>query len=563
MTSPDESPIELGREIPFRIGALEVRPASREVVLGGRREVIEPRVLQVLVALARRRGEVVSRDDLIGACWAGRVVGDDAINRAIMGVRRIGDAFGGFAIETIPRVGHRLTEDTPETESAPSSSSKPRIAVLPFANLSGEPDQAYFSDGISEDIITDLSKISALFVVARNTAFALRGKPMDLREVARELGVSHVLEGSVRKDGGRVRITAQLVDGATGGPIWAERYDRRLDDIFGVQDEISHQVVSALKLRLLPEERRAIEMRYTTSAEAYDLYLLARKQYVTGDQGDPDWGRAIIRLAQRAVEIDPNYAVAWAYLALGQVGSQHMYGGGGDRGWAAVERALALNPDLGIAHAVKARIFFDTGRIDEANREIATALRLNSKSSVVQYSAGIVFFYQQRVDEAVAHFDAAQALDDTDYNAAAFLLSCYDRQGDSAAALRTAAITLAHVENVLAHDRNNSLAIATGARALAVLGQTQRAREWLDRALLIRPDSYVARYNVAIVLAHYLHELEAALDALEPALDRMSAGFLGLVRLTGYLDQLREFPRFKAMIAKSESRLAKEDTSSR
>jgi len=181
------------------------------------------------------------------------------------------------------------------------------ICVLPFANMSGDPEQEYFSDGISEDIITDLSKVSALSVVSRNSAFRYKGQQVDLPQVARDLGVSHVLEGSVRKAGNRVRITAQLIDGSANDHVWAERYDRDLDDIFALQDEISEAIVGALKLKLLPEEKKAIERRGTDSAEAYDLYLAARSYWLTG-QGDARPQEAIQRLCRRAVDIDPGYA---------------------------------------------------------------------------------------------------------------------------------------------------------------------------------------------------------------------------------------------------------------
>ena len=148
------------------------------------------------------------------------------------------------------------------------------------------PEQEYFSDGISEDITTDLSKVSALEVIARNTAFTFKGRSVNVCEVARKLGVTHVLEGSVRKVGDRVRINAQLIDGASGGHVWAERFDRDLTDIFTIQDEISKAIVAALKLKLLPEEKKAIEKRRTNSAEAYNLYLLARQYWVTGNHGD-------------------------------------------------------------------------------------------------------------------------------------------------------------------------------------------------------------------------------------------------------------------------------------
>ncbi len=161
--------------------------------------------------------------------------------------------------------------------TGPAAAAKASICVLPFTNMSGDSEQEYFSDGISEDIITDLSKISSLIVASRNSAFAFKGKQVDLMQVARQLRVSHILEGSVRKSGNRVRITAQLIDGTTNNHIWAERYDRDLSDIFALQDEISQAIVAALKLRLMPQEKKALGQRGTNNAEAYRLYLMARQ----------------------------------------------------------------------------------------------------------------------------------------------------------------------------------------------------------------------------------------------------------------------------------------------
>ena len=170
--------------------------------------------------------------------------------------------------------------------------------------MSGDAEQEYFSDGITEDIITDLSKVSALLVVARNTAFTFKGKNVDVSQLARQLKVSYVLEGSVRKAGGRVRITAQLIDGTTGGHVWAERYDRDLNDIFALQDEISEAIVKALKLKLLPEEKKAIEQRGTTNLEAYNLYLMARHHYTSGMLSDTRKNDTVIRLCRGAIELD-------------------------------------------------------------------------------------------------------------------------------------------------------------------------------------------------------------------------------------------------------------------
>jgi len=201
----------------------------------------------------------------------------------------------------------------PAQTLAPSRPDRLSICVLPFANMSGDPEQEYFSDGISEDIITDLSKVSALGVISRNTAFSFKGKPVDLKEVARQLMVSHVLEGSVRKAGGRVRITAQLIEGVSDNHIWAERFDRDLDDIFALQDEISQAIVKALKLKLLPDEKESIAERGTANVEAYDFFLRARALHST--VSGPEVRRSL-DLYRKAVTLDPDFARAWAGLAM-------------------------------------------------------------------------------------------------------------------------------------------------------------------------------------------------------------------------------------------------------
>ena len=203
-----------------------------------------------------------------------------------------------------------------ETKGKPAR--RVAICVLPFINLSGDPEQEYFSDGITDDIITDLSKVSALSIVARNTAFTFKGQTLDVGQVARQLNVTHVLEGSIRKSGDRVRINAQLIDGEAGDHVWADRYDRDLTDIFAIQDEISKAIVSALQLKLLPKEKKAIEHRGTSNVDAYNLYLMARQHWISGNDGDVRRDEIVVRICRQATEIDPNYAKAWALIALGQ-----------------------------------------------------------------------------------------------------------------------------------------------------------------------------------------------------------------------------------------------------
>src|SRR6185312_11253022 len=220
------------------------------------------------------------------------------------------------------------------------------ICVLPFQNMSGDPEQEYFSDGISEDITTDLSKVSSLEVISRNTAFTFKGQSVNVSQMARKLGVTHVVEGSVRKVGNQVRITAQLIDGRSGGHVWAERFDRDLTDIFTIQDEISKAIVRALKVKLLPEEREALERRGTSDVEAYNLYLLARQYWVTGNHGDVRREERVMRICGRAVEIDPYYARAWALLAIAQSSLRYGFSRQVDDGYAAAHAALAIDPSI-------------------------------------------------------------------------------------------------------------------------------------------------------------------------------------------------------------------------
>jgi adenylate cyclase len=431
------------------------------------------------------------------------------------------------------------------------------ICVLPFANMSGDPEQEYFSDGITEDIITDLSKVSALWVAARNTAFTFKGKHVDVPQLARQLKVSHVLEGSVRRAGGRVRITAQLVDGATGGHVWAERYDRDLSDIFTLQDEISQAIVAALKLKLLPEEKKAIEQRGTTDPDAYKLYLMARQYSVTRNFGDARRSEAIVRLCRRAIEIDPDYARPWALMAYEQTGLRLYFGGNYDDGLAAADRALALDANLAEAHAAKARALTQLDRPEEALLEAEIALRLDPEAYEANNVAARVYKTLRRFREAIPYLEKATAIMETDYLAASGLVSCYIAIGDAENARRAAQRAVARAERILAMEPDNGSALGVGVLALAVLGEAERAKEWTERALLLDPDNLHLVYDLAC--AHVeLREFETALDLLERALGRSAhIEFLNWTKTDPDLDPIRDHPRFVAIVAATEARLAR------
>ena len=422
--------------------------------------------------------------------------------------------------------------------------------------MSGDPEQEYFSDGISEDIITDLSKVSALWVAARNTAFRFKGKHVDAPELARQLKVSHLLEGSVRKSGGRVRITAQLIDGTTGGHVWAERYDRDLNDIFALQDEISQAIVAALKLKLLPEEKRAIEQRGTTNPEAYKLYLMARQYNITGNFGNIRRSEAIMRLCGRAIEIDPNYARPWAMIAIAQNNLRFFFGRQGDDGLVAAERAIELDADLAEAHAAKSQVLRQNARYDDALRENEIALRLDPESYEVNLATGQLYYVLRRFDEAIIHYEKAATIADTDFRSAGMLGSCYNAIGDKEGARRAARRALERCEKIVAAEPDNGSAMGFAVGALAVLGEAERAKEWAERAILLDPDNANLRYNFACSLIVDLHDYDAALDLLGPRFETMPVEVLNWVRTDPDLDPIRDDPRFKAMLAATEARLA-------
>jgi adenylate cyclase len=529
----------------------------------------------LLLVLMRAAPNVISLDELMRLVWPGIFVSPETVSQRVKLLRdaldddlRVPHYIGGLrgrGYQVVAVV--KEIDDNPAataisgstlTASAPSPA-RVAICVLPFANMSGDPEQEYFSDGITEDIITDLSKVSALAVTSRNSAFIFKGKHVDVPKVARELMVSHVLEGSVRKAGGRVRITAQLVDGSSNDHVWAERYDRDLKDIFALQDEISEAIVEALKLRLLPEEKKAIEQRGTDNVEAYNLFLMGRQLYGTCTEGDARRAEAIVRLCIRATEIDRGYARAWALTALAQVIVRYVRGKGDDDGLAAAGRALELDANLAEAHAVKARILVESGRHDEASAEIDIALDLDAESYEVNRAAAYLCYRQQRFDDAIRYFEKATSLMETDINSAAMLLSCYVAVGEPQAARRSAQIVLSRTEKVLTRDPTNGVVTAYSAYALATLGEAERAIERMNRAMLIEPDNWNMRYNFSCALVIHLKDPDAAMDMLGPVLDKVAAGFVKHVKADPDFISLRENPRFQAMIAAADARLAEEN----
>jgi adenylate cyclase len=429
------------------------------------------------------------------------------------------------------------------------------VCVLPFQNMSGDAEQEYFSDGISEDITTDLSKISALEVIARNTAFTLKGQSVNVCDVARKLGVTHVLEGSVRKAGNQVRITAQLIDGQTGGHIWAERFDRDLTDIFTIQDEISKAIVGALKLKLMPEEKTALVQRGTSSAEAYNLYLLGRQYWITGNIGDQRREERVMRICGRAVEIDPYYGRAWALLAMAQSNLRYAFRCQVDDGYAAAHSALTIDPTIAEAHLPMIRRLEERRLYPQADAEMDLVLGMDPESWEVNKEAARVRLRQRRFAEAAELLEKAVSLMDSDVHAWARLVTLHRALGNTAAEKVAAEMAIGHAEEVLAHDPSNGAVLSFGAGAYAALNQVERAREWMERALLVDPDNLSMRYNFACALAAFVGDKDGALRHLDRSLMTAGAFHLTLIEADPDLDGLRDDPRFTAMMGQARKRL--------
>jgi adenylate cyclase len=453
----------------------------------------------------------------------------------------------------VASVGELSGPPKPNNESARESSRAVSICVLPFQNMSGDIEQEYFSDGISEDITTDLSKVSALEVIARNTAFTFKGQSVNVCEAAKKLGVTHVLEGSVRKVGDKVRITAQLIDGRTGGHVWAERFDRDLTDIFTIQDEISKAIVGALRLKLLPEEKKAIEQRGTQSVEAYNLYLLARQYWVTGNHGDMRREERVMRISGKAVEIDPYYAQAWALLSIAQANLRYGFGQQVDDGFAAAHTALTIDPTIAEAHCAMARRLEQRGRFDEAFAELKKGLSLNPDSWELNKALGNFFMSRGKIDQALPHYEKAASVMDNDYHAWGMMMTCYHGLNDQAGVRNSAKMTLEQVEQVLRQDPSNGAAVSFGVSALVTLGEKDRAKEWMDRALLIDPDNLNMRYNFACAFSK-LGEIDAALHMLESSVSRIQ-GSLGNAEFDPDLENIRSDPRFGKILSDAKKRL--------
>jgi TolB-like protein len=441
--------------VTLSFGNYELDVGRRELRRGGEPVALEPQVFDLLVYLIENRGRVVSKDDLIESIWSGRIVSESTLTSRLNAARKaVGDSGAAqMVIRTMPRKGVRFVANVQEEIPAPTVAAasvpepqptlplpdKPSIAVLPFQNMSGDPEQEYFVDGMVEEIITALSRIRWLFVIARNSTFTYKGQAVDVKQVGRELGVGYVLEGSVRKGGGRVRITVQLIEAATDAHLWADRFDGSLEDVFDLQDKVASSVAGIIEPALQAAETARSASRSTDDLTAYDLYLRGYAMVWSSADQIPE----ALRLMEQAIARDPRCgpALAWAAYCCfrllfddssedreadrlkgiefarralrvaGDDPSIHANAAlalayfGEDIGAmiALVDRALTLNPNFARGWNLSGVLRIWSGQTDVAIEHLETALRLSPRARVgtIPLNIGAAHFFARRFDQAL------------------------------------------------------------------------------------------------------------------------------------------------------------------
>ena len=515
---------------------------------------VRAKAFDLLAYLVQRHGRVVTKDELVDAVWPGVAVTDNSLAQCMAEVRRVLGDDERNIIRTIPRRGYvfaadvaaAVDDDLPLTAVTAPRSGAPSIAVLPFLNLTADPDSDYFSDGLAEDILDLLTRVPGLKVIARTSSFAFKGRNEDVRDIARALGVGHVLEGSIRKSGNRIRISAQLIAAADGSHVWSQRYDRELADVFAIQDEIADAIAAALRVEL-GDRRLRDARRATTNLEAHQLYLKGRFQwgkrtakalhmairhYQDAIAIAPAYAPAYAGLAecyvplayyghmrprdawpkarsaaQQALDIDPTVAEARTVLAWTRTHLDHDL----SAGEAELRAAIADDPDYSRARQALAEHLVATGRFDEAGEQIRRALVSDPIALNINAAVGLIDYYSGRFDRAVVQYRRTIDLDAYFYPTHWYLGLALAQCGR----LDEAADALAEAERL--SDRSTAVVAAIG-MVHAATNEAERARKVLDELTRLSDIRYVSQVFVAAILIRS-GDLDGALERLEQAFD--------------------------------------------
>jgi serine/threonine protein kinase/Tfp pilus assembly protein PilF len=431
--------------------------------------------------------------------------------------------------------------------AAPPAVTEKSLAVLYFENLSNSKEDEYFRDGMTEDVITELLKIKGLRVFPRSTVLAFRDRPVTAPQVGQQLNAAYVLGGSLRRAGNRLRITAQLIDTRDGFPVWAERYDRQLEDVFAIQDEIAQNIARELRLMLTEKEKLAIKKVPTADVQAYDHYLRGRQFFRQFRRKAFDFAR---QMFARAIVIDPGYARAYAGAA-DCCSFLYQYWEPSEANLkeadAASRKALELDPELAEAHASRGLALSLNRRYVEAQEEFEKAIRLDPNLFEGYYFRARAYFAEGRLVEAAQAYEHASRVNPEDYQSLTLVAQVYTGLGRKVEAEASYRRGLQVAEKHLELNPDDARALYLGANCLYLLGEPARAQEWAARALAIDPDDAGVLYNVACFYALQKERLEEAMDCLERAI-RNGFGHKEWIRNDSDLNLLRSNPRFQSLL---------------
>ena len=553
MATAREAQVALKRSPIYRFGDREVDTRLRQIKASGELLEAQPKAFDLLVYLLENRNRVVDKDELLEQLWAGSVVSDSALTQIVRKARSLAGDDGDrqAVIRTVQRRGFHFvavvegqgdasTAGTPRAEAVV----EPSVAVLPFADMSPEHDQEYFCDGMVEEIITELTRVPGLRVAARTSSFAFKNRADDVREIGRRLGVSTVLEGSVRKAGNRLRVTAQLIDAATGFHHWSERWDRTIEDMLAIQAEIGQQIAAVL--RGAPHgrsERPAVTFTGDDLCDRAFTYLNRTSQRSQ---------RFAMDLFQQALALDPKSVRAWAGDALSHVvlyrtttRMKHHR----TEALQAATHATELGPRSGLAWtAFGAAIALSRG-FDAAREAFTRAIRLDPTLYEAHHYFGHVCTEAGEFERAAEEYEAAAAVRPGDYQSLVFARQAYRALHRPADERSAAARQAAAAERALHADPTDARALSMSAGSLIVLGRVDEARAWTRRSCELEPEEPYVHYNAACVLAQ-LGEVDEALVALENGTEDGRLCRPGWVEHDEDLAVLRGNPRFEALLAK-------------
>lgn len=563
-----------GLHPPYEFNGFRLDPVGHELSRAGEPIALEPKAFDVLGELVAHAGELCSRDVLLDSVWGHRHVTPGVLNRSIAQLRRAlgDDATHPRYIQTVHAVGYRFIAPVEDGASsaadakdpaaapadaadvargppqpAPTTAPPASVAILPFADLSSTKDQDYFCDGLAEEILSGLTRVQGLQVASRTSSFRFRDSDTDAREIGRQLNVAAIMEGSVRKAGNRVRVTAQLIDARNGYHLWSENFDRRLEDIFAIQEEIARSVVAALRVSLTTPAELDFTRHAPRDMRAYDYYLRGRQ--LEGHTTNVSWHLAP-QMFRLAIELDPDYAQAHAGLAdaLSELMMWRLAKPEDvlDEALAASRRALALAPDLAECHVAHAHVLSLAGEQEAATTAFEHAIELDPQLYEAYYYFGRHCFAYGRIERAIDLLEAAHRTRPDEFQALAIAVGAAFGAGQPERARQLAQQALDVALHQIKLSPENVRAYYFAAIMQLHLGDPEAGRRNIATALSMRPDDYGTLYNAACFHA-LAGEPEQALDLLERAIST-GEGFPEWIAHDDDLASLRHLPRYHALI---------------